>query len=308
MAARSTATLESTESVELDGLDEFVANDDATETVENAETPAPEAEVEVVLSEDLVSAANAAVDNADPTTGTPALQFIEAVTKAYHAIAGIKGKNLAKKFVDAGMVSALSEVPPNAPKAVTFSKLREAINESAAPKAPSAPRAPADPKVAYIQQAAALAIAGALLPRPDGVDDEQVQEAVTEAWDAAVALFTFNTAEQPEGVEAPEVSKTASTAVRYAMGKGVGTGSGRTAGSISHDVQVHIDEAFASLESGAFLSVADLVKFDSAEYAGGRPATSAVTGRLFPKSGDTTLTGVVPVEKTETTPRGAAKV
>lgn len=69
---------------------------------------------------------------------------------------------------------------------------------------------------------------------------------------------------------------------------------GPTDGSRRRDIAKHVEEVFASLPAGTFLTCSEIAKRPSREYAGTQPSTGAISARLFPSSGRTTLVGVRP--------------
>ena len=88
--------------------------------------------------------------------------------------------------------------------------------------------------------------------------------------------------------------------------------SGRSGGSTytgeRRDIGQHIVEAFADVESGTFLTVAEIRKHDSSQYTSENPASAgAISARLFPKSGKCTVEGIEPGTN-EKGNRGARKL
>lgn len=74
----------------------------------------------------------------------------------------------------------------------------------------------------------------------------------------------------------------------------------------SEDIEVVVRNAFNGVESGAFLTIAQIARLGG--HSRGTAASGAIAARLFPKSGKCTIEGIVPVERTATNVRGARKV
>lgn len=60
------------------------------------------------------------------------------------------------------------------------------------------------------------------------------------------------------------------------------------------DIGRHIEHVFSTVEPGTFLTIAEIRRRPSPEYADTAPSSGAISARLFPASGRTTVAGVVP--------------
>lgn len=80
----------------------------------------------------------------------------------------------------------------------------------------------------------------------------------------------------------------------------------RDASSGRKDIAKHIAEAFEGLPTGSLLTISQIRAHPSREYGGAIPSAGAITFRLFPPSGQVTLTGVVPAQREGV--RGAIKI
>lgn len=290
------------------------------EQTEGTQPEAPEQKVEQVIDLDpFKEAVVSAMSEKDETTGEVPLANIEPVNVAYRALDGTKAKNAAKNWLDDSMKDALmgqgsyEESGPNLPDARAFVQIKE--NLSAA-KSGGGEKAPADPKQAFVTRLASIKLAEQVagLKVPEGVDPEvatnEAQELADSLFEQAQSYVEWQNAEVAEGEEkpeAPEVSPVVKSAIKLAAGKAAGGGT-RASGGPRRNVGKHIEEAFAEVEEGTFLSVAAIAKFTSSEYGDDHPSQGAVQARLFPSSGNCTVEGVEPVDRTEDTPRGARKV
>jgi hypothetical protein len=121
-----------------------------------------------------------------------------------------------------------------------------------------------------------------------------------------------DTSEGEDQPEAPKVPAEVVAAFKFARGakrRGVGTGNGdRTPhDGPRRDLGKHIAEAFADVESGTFLSVAEIRKFKSSEYEDEPPSAGAISARLFPAKGECTVEGITPGTGGEKGTKGAYK-
>lgn len=269
-------------------------------------TEAP-AEAEVNIAP-FVEAVEKAVAERDESTGVLSADVIESVNKVYRDLDGIKGKNAAKKSIEASMLDAVDKLDVQLARA--YSQIKE--NLSAAGGS-STPKAPADPTQAYVQRMASLNLAAALVARPEGLAEDaadQIEKLVESLSEDVTKYQTWLTTEPAEGEEkpaAPEVSPVVRNAFKLATGKAAGGGRQSGGSGVRRDIAKHITQAFADKASGEFLTVAQIANFKSDEYGEDHPSQGAVSARLFPQSGKCTVEGVVPVDKTNDTPRGATK-
>jgi hypothetical protein len=317
MARRNTDEIVPDEAIEAE-VEEQTA-DEAPEadeiTTENTEQPADQAakpKAEVNLSS-FTSAVESAITQAgdgeldDASKGT--------VVEAYRELEGQGAKNKARKHLRDEVTRYV--MANNLSAAKTLSVLNEVLSEAGS-KSSSTPRAaktPVDPTEAYVQRGAALTIALALHGenKPEGVKDN-AGELITEAYNAhygeAARLLAFQQGDK-EG-DAPEVADVASDAVRILAGRktraasgAASTGAVRTYNGPQRSIAKHIESAFAKVEVGTHLKVADIVNHTSDEYGQDKPSAGAVSSAL--KSANFKVAGVEP-DSAETRPFGATKV
>lgn len=243
------------------------------------------AEAVIIDEQDITTFAAAvveAINEADTSTGDVPEAFVATAREAYQALDGIKPKNAAKSHLAELLKVALKEL--DAPRAKTIMQL----TEQAAVAGKSTPaRKPVDPNEAFINQVAQLTLALYLAQRnpAEGVD---VEESVAKATELANESFeAANTAFNDEEAEVD------STFVRQAI-RLAKTRRGRGgSGGPRRDLGAHMVEAFDSVESGTFLSVADIRNFESSVYGTDLPSAGAISNRLEPTSGaDTTIPGI----------------
>lgn len=304
----STNSQTPTTEAEVTSTEESTVTTTTEAPVEAVATEAPAAaEVEIDLS-DFNTALAAAVSGADESTGDVPEALIEPVVLAYRRLDGVKAKNAAKRQVDEAMKSAMddSNIPVARANLQVSKKLTAGPTSSGQPRAE---RTPVDPTESFVELAAGLSLASQLVQGlvPEGVSEdwtEKVQSTLTDAGAQAQAYLAWVNTETPEGEDAPaepEVPAFVKAAVKLALGKSAKVGSTRkasTGGSTyegeRRDVGKHITEAFESVESGTFLTIAEIRKHESAEYGKDAPSAGAISARLFPKSGKVSVEGVTP--------------
>lgn len=279
------------------------------EGTESTPTEAP-AEVVEVNIEDFKSAVTAAVAEGDPSTGTLPESAIESVNVEYRKLDGLKAKSSARDYLESQMLEAVSQLDALAARG--YSDLKSNLK---AGSTKAADKAPADPTAAFVQRVTSLRLAANEVASsvPENVSEdwaEQVEKLVAESAEGMDTFRTYLNTEVPEGEdkpEAPEVSPVVRAAFKLASGKVAG-GSKRAASGLRRNTANHITSAFADVEVGTFLTIAEIAKHKSAEYGDDSPSQGAISARLFPT---TTIEGIVPVEKGEIdgkNPKGARKV
>lgn len=239
-----------------------------------AEAPeAPEAEVDLTGFQ---SAAAAAAEEADTSTGEVPPASIEEVNKAYRELPGLKAKNKARAWLEEQMMSAVQD--KNLTGARVFVDLKNGLSAGGGS---SAPKAPADPTQAFVQKVAALNLAATLTV-------SNVPEGVTEGWEDKVTELLGSLDEDVEKLtswdgegDQPEVSPVVRQAFKLAAGKA--SGGGRVPGGPRRDVEKHIQQVFADLPVGTFMTMTEISKARSTEYGDDRPSSGAVSSRLLPK-------------------------
>lgn len=109
----------------------------------------------------------------------------------------------------------------------------------------------------------------------------------------------------------PETHDLVKTAVKISQGRGTGVRRPRKAageGGTStprapytgnrRSVAKHIEEAFANKATGTWMSIAEIAKFESAEYAGDKVSQGAVSARIYAPGG-CTIAGIAPQENAD---------
>lgn len=292
---------DSTESVSTEAPEETAVSTTATEA------PASTEETPIDLT-GFEAAANAAVAEADTSTGTIPPAEIDKVVTEYRVLDGVKAKNKAKAFLNEGMKSAMNE--SDIVKARSFLQLTESMTAGSTAKAE---KAPADPTEAFVQRSATLQLANSLLVPGEGVADDhasRTEALVSESQAAAEQYLAYLQDESEDKGEEPEVSAVVRNAVKLALGKAAKAGSSRTGGGYTgerRDIGKHIVEAFADHPVGTFLTIAEIRKFVSDEYGQSLPSAGAISARLFPQSGKCTIESVRP-DTNEKGNKGAEKV
>lgn len=290
-----------------------VTEAEATEVQAPEATPeaAKPAEVEVDLTA-FDEAVAAAVAEKDSATGEIALVFIDPVNKAYRELDGVKAKNKAKTSLNEKMKEAMNQMDIQTARA--YLTLTEKLSAGGGTKTE---KAPADPTEAFVQRYAGLRIALSLVSEnvPEGVDDswQDKAKAVFEAeLDAAKSYLAYVTSDDENKGDEPEVSAVVKAAVKLSQGKAAKVG-GRTSGGGGtfsgerRDIAKHIQSAFANVADGTFLTVAEIKNHTSEEYGDSSPSAGAISARLFPASGKSTVEGVEPGTN-EKGHKGARKV
>ena len=319
MARRKSETSTTTEApaeVTTPTQEEAVVTDTTTEApVENADAPSeaaksgkPEVKIDLTAFNTAVSTA---VDSRDETTGIVAEEPLQAVTKAYRDLDGIKPKKAAKDAVAELLKDAVNNL--DMPLAKAYMSVTESLT---AGTSGSKPAAPVDPTEAYTQRLAVLDLAYGLVAGnvPEGVDGEvastkaaELRDASSEA--AASYLAWLQSAAEDKGDE-PEASAVVKAAAKLATGRAAKVGgSGGTRSTFTgqrRDIGEHIRQAFENQPSGTFMTVAEIRAFQSTEYGQEKPSAGAISARLFPKSGKTTLDFVIPGQN-EKSNHGATK-
>lgn len=253
-----------------------VTTEDVTEEV------APEEAIDLTAFEAAVAEA---VSGSDEATGEVPEIEVAKVRDAYQALPGIKAKNAAKASLNDNLKAHLADLKVREARAVMVLVERATVaGKSQAPKKEVNLQEQFESKIATLT----LALYLAQKQVPEGVNAEAGIEAGTtlanDHFPAALDVISSESGESDSALIRNAV-KLASTKARKG-GTRVATGERRDLGS-------HISEAFDSVESGTFLSVADIKRFKSTVYGDDTPSAGAITNRLEPKSGKaTTIEGI----------------
>jgi hypothetical protein len=254
-----------------------------------------------------------AFSEADTTTGEVPVASLEGVTAAYRALEGIKAKNQAKAFVNEQMKNEMGKA--NLAGARAYLKIGDdALVAAAGGK--GSEKAPADPTENFVQRVATLQLGYGLTTSnvPEGVADDwsdRVNKLVGEVNEAANSYLAWANSDPETRGDEPEVTAVVRNAVKLAQGKAAKAGTSRGGGTFSgerHDIGEHIVNAFADKEVGDFLTIAEIRNTRSDEYGDNPPSAGAISARLFPKSGKSSMekVGIKPDQKDGK--KGAVKV
>lgn len=313
----SAAPVTPTTSPEVTNEKESTVTDTVTEAV--PETPA-EAVVEVPIDlTEFIAAVDTAIPQADEATGQLPLAAVDPVNVVYRGLEGIKAKNAAKRYLSEHMRDEMTK--SNFTIARTYLQLQDSLTVSGGPKdgKTRTEKVPADPTEAFVQKAATLRLAINLVADavPEGVGADWADKAkalVESSTESATGYIAWLLDESEDKGDEPETSNVVKAAVKLSLGKSAKVGSTAKAASTGstyvgerRDIAKHIAEAFEGVDSGTFMTIADIRKFVSAEYGTNLPSAGAISARLFPSSGKCTLDGVVPSQN-EKGNKGATKV
>lgn len=268
------------------------ATPEATVETEPAttETPdeAPKAEVEVDLTE-FNAAVEAAVGEADETTGQIPAAPLAKVTEAYRALDGIKAKNKAKARVNELLSDAMNS--GNLAGARSYFQISEEALVAGGGSKSTAERTPTDPTEAFTQRVATLNLGYALATQnvPEGVKADWNDTAtgmVNDNFTAAQGYLNWLDADEETRGDEPEVPAFVKAAVKLSQGKAARAGSGGTRTPFTgtrRDIGKHIVEVFESKEPGTFLKISEIREVGTSEYKSGEASAGAISARLFPE-------------------------
>ena len=249
---------------------------DTTETPEKAEKP-------IDLST-FQASAKEAVENSDESTGQISVEAMSKVVEQYRLIDGIKGKNKAKAWLNASMKESMNE--DSIQRARAYLQLHDGMSAGAKS---TTDKVPADPTEAFVQRNTVLKLATSLLVPGEGVDEgweAKVNDLFTQLQPLAAEYLEWASNPAEDKGDEPEVNPLVKAAVKLSQGKAAKVGGGKSGGSgysgERRDIGAHITEAFADVEEGNFLTVAEIRKFRSTEYGDSQPSAGAISARLFP--------------------------
>ncbi len=304
--------VENTEAVEAAVEAEAEGSENAETVEEVAEQPAAEQEADLTA---FTTAVGVAVGQRDTNTGDLPEGALEPVLAAYRELPTTKDRNRAKAALKASMAEAMQA--GDLPLARGYFTLQENMTTAATKSA--AERKPADPTAQWKSNllTAMLAYGELVANKPEGFEEDPATWVAAEAGKVTEQVNTYraflDAPEPGEGEEAPEkpdVPSEVVAAFRLVRGGKVrasrSTGGGGGTGE-RRDLGKHIQEAFANLEEGAFLSVAEIKKAKSSVYEDEQPSAGAISARLFPKTGECTVPGIEPGIGGDKNTKGAFK-
>lgn len=304
----------STKTADAPATDEVVepTTDETPEATAEAEAVA-ETKTDEYVPADLTafqSAVSSVVGAAD-STGDLTDEQVEVVREQYRLLPTTKDRNAAKKDLDEGMKSAMDD--RDIVKARSYLQLKQSMTVASSGGG-GGTKAPADPTARWRQQLeiATLAYGELLAQRPEGITDEQVSEITngTASLSEQVASYRAFLDSDDESAEKPEVDSRVTAAFRIVNGgrSKARASSGSTYTGERRDLNKHFAEAFASKASGDFMTIAQIRSFKSEEYGDDHPSAGAISARLFPSKGESTVEGVRPGTGGEKGQRGAFKL
>jgi hypothetical protein len=309
------------------------STDTAVEATTETAAPAADEAAQTVTEAEYVpadltafqSAAQAAVDTADKTTGKfadPDAAFAS-VQEQYNSLPAAKDKAAARKWTNDRMreLMAVGE-SQNFPAASAFSQLRDSLkSEKVKVATPKAPKVTVDPVETHRERVLAVRLANALVSndKPEGLPEDFADQvkanlAAAQADVNAYAAFVASTDENkvaPEGTPDWVVA-----GFKIAAGKAAGkTKAAKSSGGASRsyegptrNVGAHIQEIFSGLPVGTTLKVSEITNRASSEYTAesGGPSSGAVSSRLngWAKSGQLAKLGFEVIES----PKSVKKV
>lgn len=261
----------------------------------------------------------------DESTGTLSVKLVDKVKVAYAKLPAGKVRKGVKDYLGEKMRTTMDEAMKNDMDPVRFSRARSYLQlqdeATAAAKSTAATvvKEPVDPTEALIERVLPMFLAPAAVEVGEGVATDWEQRVVERAQSLQGEIATYAAhldalAKLAEGAEAPaepEVNDAVKQAFRIARGRSVsikkagkssgtpGTRAPRAPGAGRGNIGSHIEQAFANVEPGKFLLIAEIANFDSvgAGYdSTTRPSPGAIAARLFDKAGQpkTTIDGIVP--------------
>ena len=262
---------------------------------------------------DFKAAVDTAMTEADTTTGEVPEAALAKVTEEYRKLDGIKAKNEAKAHAADLMKSRMG--------ADDLAGARAALNIQdkalvAAAGGSKGEKAPADPTENFVQRVATLTLGYQLATTsvPEGVDESWTEKSnalVSENFESAKAYLAWTQGDPESRGDEPEVSSVIRNAAKLAAGKAAKAGVSRGGGTFTgdrKDIGVHIENAFSDKEEGQFLTIAEIRNTRSDEYGDNPPSAGAISARLFPKSGTSSMEKVGIKPDTQNGKKGAVKV
>lgn len=295
----STTTTEAPEVAEVEATEAPVEVSTEEPKKEKKEKKEPAAPIDLTEFKRVVEEV---IPERDLETGELADQYISAVREEFNKLNGTKAKNAAKSYLNDSMRATMELL--DGPKARSYMILSDkAVVTVAGPKAE---KTPTDPTDAFVQRVVALKLALQIAREAvtEGVKPNWQELANAAFEDASQKVPAYlewvrKTDEERGDEQAPSNSRIIALALRIAEAKspkGVSRAA-RTStftGERRH-IEPHIASAFAGVEDGAFLTVAQIKAHQSEEYGSDSPSAGAISIRLFPKDGKAcTLKGVTP--------------
>lgn len=269
------------------------------------ENKAPEAEVDLSSFDAAVAEA---VGDRDESTGELPAASIAKVNEVYRNLDGVKAKNRARTSIEDKMKAAIND------RDIVLARSFVVLKDNLSAAGGTTAKAPADPTQAFVQKVATLQLALNLAGDnvPEGVAEnyaEQVDNLVNELTPQVSEYQSFLDSDD-EDAEEPDVSPVIRSAFKLARGRVSGGGGGsRVSGGPRRDIEKHLIQVFDNLNEGDFLTVNEIAKASSTEYADDRPSAGAVSARLFPKDKPAyEANGIKAVPAADGKPRGAVKV
>lgn len=268
---------------------------------ENTENDSKPAEQEIDLTAFLAEVEKVVNDTEqrDATTGELTPGLIEPVNNEFRKLEGAKAKNRARASLNNLMKEAMNEA--NMPLARSYMLLADGL--TAGSTSTKSERVPADPTDAFVQRVVGLRIANELATSnvPEGVGEnwkDKANELYKDSREKADAYLAWVNGDEEDRGDEPEVTTVVRSAVKLAQGKAAKVGgsvrSSTVGDGVRRDIAKHIASAFAGVDEGTFLTVAEIRKHTSEEYGDNPPSAGAISARLFPSSGKCTVEGVEP--------------
>jgi hypothetical protein len=276
MARRGTATAVAEKEEAVTKVTDAPA-EEVTEA-ETVDTETAEEEAEVINLTDFWAAVDSVTTSVDED-GNDTTDY-SGVTAVYAELSR-KGKAAATREMSAKMQEEIED--GNFERAQLLLK----INKNKAgekPKGERKPRTPVDPTEEFVSRMAAFQLAHSILrdEAPEGISEDWADKVKALRDDASTvaqiaAYREWNASADENKGDAPEVHPAVELAFKLASGRV------RKPYGARHNVANHIEQVFAELESGTFLTANEIAAKPSSEYGEDGATAAAVLAKL--KSG-----------------------
>jgi len=311
--------------IEEDGVEvEQVEDGDIPDTGESTEeiastegTESDEKPAEVVVDiSSFVTVLDGALEKMDESTGVLDEKSVSDVLASYRDLDGAKNKARARKHVEEAMKSAVEKSDINSARALMglSAQLTSPAKASKADGTGRTTKTPVNPTEAFVDTAVRLKLAMQI--HSDRLADEEFAKSIDANWKELVSAkaaelanqldtwATFLDSEDTDLDEPEGVDTVVKQAFKTVEGRSIGavrSGGRQTQAAgdgIRRDIAKHLASAFAEVEEGGFLTIAQIRAHKSDEYGENSPSAGAITARLFPTDTDgkikpTTVTGLV---------------
>ena len=271
---------------------------------ETAAEAQPEAELDISSFE---QAFEAALEEADTSTGVLPTEALDKVATAYRELDGAKAKGAARKLVDTKMESSVEDDDIVVARSCLLIAKAMKAGKAAAPKKEREPKKPADPTEAFVNQIVTLDLARVVIDinRPEGLAEdvnEKIEALYNELYQETLTYRTWLLGDKDSRGDEPEVNALAKGAAKISLGKAVkaGRASGGSAKSSTatpytgprRSPLAHLKEVFEGVSVGTELKISEIVNTKSSIYEAGEASPGALTNCLKNKAADLKEAGI----------------